>query len=210
MINLPFPSIHGKDKPSVLEVLHCGRFFILFFSVRFVWCVGVCVGCLSKMFVAHVHILCTHTHMHTLSLLLSIALSSRGDTVTAIRPSQASAHACDVTWSFTFYMTVGHLAVNLCRLCPLSMLSEEARQIEGVTQCPSFDLCYCFYSTRRCSDTWGLWRAVMGPVITQMLCICAPGEIGMLYDWIIPQDFENLTQLEWCGQMIANQSFFSK
>lgn len=123
------------------------------------WSVGVCVGCVSET-----SYMCTQTHTRT--------HKHWGDTVTVIRPSQASACACNLMWSFTFYMTVGHLALNLCRPCPLSMHSEgRGLQIEGVTQRPSFDLCYCFYSTRHCSDTLGFWKALMDAQVMQMLCV---------------------------------------
>lgn len=92
---------------------------ICYVGVVSVWCsVGVCVGCVSGTLLvrAHIsHIMHVRAYIHT--------YTHWGDTVTVIRPSQASAHSYNVTWSFTFYMTVAHLAQNLCRPCPLSMHS---------------------------------------------------------------------------------------
>lgn len=127
---------------------------------------GLCVWNASGSCTHIAHHACAYIHTYT----------HWGDTVTVIRPSQASAHSCNVTWSFTFYMTVAHLAQNLCRPCPLSMHSAggvwEGGQLEGVTQRPDFDLCYCFYATRHCSDMLGFWETLMDAQVMQILCVC--------------------------------------
>lgn len=97
---------------SVTNML-CRRCFSLVYAWVYAW-----VVCLERFWFVHTYrtsCMCVHTYIHT--------YTHWGDTVTVIRPSQASAHSYNVTWSFTFYMTVAHLAQNLCRPCPLSMHS---------------------------------------------------------------------------------------
>lgn len=94
---------------SVTNML-CRRCFSL------VWC-----GCMRGLCVWNASGSCTHIAHHACAYIHTY--THWGDTVTVIRPSQASAHSYNVTWSFTFYMTVAHLAQNLCRPCPLSMHS---------------------------------------------------------------------------------------
>lgn len=81
MTNLEVCEINGQNGLiCMLKVLCCGRSFIVWCVV----CVGVCVGCMPETSVAHARIMHVHIDTHT------------DDTVTVIRPSQASAHACDV------------------------------------------------------------------------------------------------------------------
>lgn len=119
---------------------------------------------------------CTYRCMHACTHARTQRHARWGDTVTVIRSSQASACACNVTWSLTFYMTVGHLAVNLCHSCPLSVRSGRGgvrrgkawwwgRVVtpdRGVSRRPAFDLCYRLYCGRHCNGTLGLWKGCDG------------------------------------------------